>query len=107
LILLARSIVPRLRHDAALVGLERRFLHHRQRPDLAQVQVRIDVGRGDEIATGVDLLAPAHVERRLDRRNPPVPNSDAEAGVTTMAQAGVANVNIDVGHAGSLLRPNL
>jgi hypothetical protein len=44
-------------HVGAVVGAEGLGIHHFQRVDLAEVQVGVDVGLGDEVAAGVDDLA--------------------------------------------------
>ena len=54
----------RLAHAIGLIGLERFLLHHRQRPDLAEMQVRIDEGLRHQIAARIDFGCGLAIEPR-------------------------------------------
>ena len=57
-----------LAHAFALIGRERFLIHHLQRVDLAQMQVRVDEGFGDKICLRVDCYFASPVRLLSDAR---------------------------------------
>ena len=60
--------------------------------------MRVDVGRSDEAAARVDLLARFEAEGTLQPHDPAAGDCDIERCVVGVSQAGIANADIDAGH---------
>ena len=83
-----------LSHSLPLIALERFLFHHRERPNLAEVKVRIDVGFGHQIAAGVDLVRCLDVDSRSHRGDVAVSNPDFDEPVAATPQPSPAYCDI-------------
>jgi hypothetical protein len=85
-----------LSHRLAVIGLPRLLFHHRQRPNLAEVKVRIDVGLSHQVAAGVDLVRRFSVEALSHRDDKAVSNSDVEEPIAAAPQPSAANGDVQL-----------
>src|ERR1700716_2694839 len=82
-------------HSIALIGVKRRLRHHWQGPYLAKMQVRVDIGRGDEIALGIDFSASFAIGQLADLGKTAVRDRDISEFGLTVSKADVANENVN------------
>ena len=85
----------RLAHAFALIGAQRLLLHHRQSPDLAQMQMRIDETLGHQIAAGVDFGCGRAVETRRDCGDAAVLDADVGMPIGGATQARMADRDVE------------
>ncbi len=83
-----------LGHAGPVVGLERRLADQRQRPDFAEVQMRVDEGLGDQVFPGVDLPGGGPSKAFADRGNTPVGDAQVEQAARPAPQTGVADQDV-------------
>ena len=84
----------RFAHRLALIGFKRFLLHHRQRPHLAQMQVRIDEKFGHKIAARIDLRFSPAVEIFTDGNDAAVLDADFGEPIAAPAQPSAADGDI-------------
>ena len=81
-----------VRHAVAVVGLHRRIVDHRGGPDLAEVEMRVDEGLGDEPSARVDRGRRVAVEALGDSRDPA--GGDADVAGVPGAQPGATDQQV-------------
>ena len=85
----------RLAHAFALIGAERLLLHHRQSPDLAQMQMRIDETLRHQIAAGVDFGCGSAIETRRNGGDATVLDADVGIPIGGATQASMADRDVE------------
>jgi hypothetical protein len=85
----------RLAHAFALIGAQCLLLHHRQRPDLAQMQMRIDKTLGRQIAAGVDFGCGTPIETPSNCGDATVLDADVGIPIGGATQASMADRDVE------------